>query len=150
MWTHSVAAEEKTARPRLVPNDHKRRETLVKFILVGVVAALMAAPLAHAGGAKVLIAGTFVPPAQVSEAQLNAGHDPATRMVQIGGALVSPSQASAYQHGAGATSAAGTSDSSGLGTGGIAAIAVLGAFALLAAASVFTFRNRRRLATAPS
>ena len=109
---------------------------LSKLIVTGAVAAAIAAP---AG-----LAGTFVAPAQ------NAGHDPATRLVQIGGALVEPSHVSAYQHAAGGTSAgAASSDSSGLGTSEIAAITVLGTVALMLAGSTLLFRHRRKLATAP-
>jgi len=123
---------------------------ITKLTVITAVAAAVAVPLAQAGTSdKIQLAGSFVAPGQSSEAQLNAGHDPATRMVQVGGALVAPSHLSAYEHAAGSASATGSSaSSSGLGTGGIAAIAVLGAFAMIVAASMLVFRQRRRLVTA--
>jgi len=125
---------------------------LTKLIVTGAVAAAVAVPLAQASTAdKVQLAGNFVAPAQLSEAQLNAGHDPATRLVQIGGALVAPADVSAYQHGAGMSGGGTSSDSSsGIGTGGIAALAALGAVWIMVAASMLIFRQRRRLATAAS
>jgi hypothetical protein len=122
---------------------------LTKMIVAGAVVAAIAAPLAQAGNGRVQLAGSFVAPGEVSEAQLSAGHAPSTRLVQIGGALVAPSQVSAWQDAAGDTSARGnTTDSSGIGTGSIAAFAALGCVALLAAASALIFRHRRRLVTA--
>jgi hypothetical protein len=120
------------------------------LVVAGLVAAAIAAPLSQAAlNNRVQLAGTFVAPAHVSEAQLNAGHAPSTRLVQIGGAQVAPSQLSAWESGAGGTTASGTSDeSSGIGTGGIAAIAVLGSLVALAAASAMIVRHRRRLVTA--
>lgn len=122
-----------------------------KLLATGAVAAAVAAPLGQAATSdRVQLAGSFVAPGQVSEAQLNAGHDPATRLVQIGGALVAPSQVSAYENGIGGTPAGATSSdsSSGIGTGAIAAVAVLGAFWIVVAASMLVFRHRRRLVTA--
>jgi hypothetical protein len=121
------------------------------LIISGVVAAAVAAPLGQAAAAdRVQVAGSFVAPAQVSEAQLKAGHDPATRFVQIGGGLVAPSQLSAYENALGGTASTGSSgdSSSGIGTGGIAGAAVLGVLVLLSAASALVFRHRRRLVTA--
>jgi hypothetical protein len=122
---------------------------LAKLIVTGVVAAAVAVPVAGAANDRVQLAGSFVAPGQVSEAQLNAGHDPATRMVQVGGALVAPAQVSAWQDGAGGSASAdSTNDSSGIGTGGIAAIAALGSLVVLAVGSVVILRNRRKLVTA--
>jgi hypothetical protein len=123
---------------------------LAKLILTGVVAAAVAVPVAGAANDRVQIDGKLVAPTQVSETQLRAGHDPATGLVQVGGALVAPSQLSAWESGAGSTGATGTTTdpSSGIGTGGIAAIAVLGSLVALAAASAVIFRHRRRLVTA--
>jgi hypothetical protein len=121
---------------------------LAKLIATGVVAAAVAVPVAGAANDRVQIDGKLVAPTQVSETQLRAGHDPATGMVQVRGALVAPSQVSAWESGAGGTAAAGSDDSSGLGTGGIAAIAVLGSLVALAAGSVVILRNRRKLVTA--
>jgi hypothetical protein len=119
---------------------------LTKLIVTGLAAAAVAVPVAGAANDRVQVAGSFVAPGQVAEAQLNAGHDPATRLVQIGGKLVAPSQVSAYQSGAGSASAgSATSDSSsGLGTGSIAAIAVFGAFAALLISSGVVLRRHRR------
>jgi hypothetical protein len=124
---------------------------LSKLIVTGAVVAAVAAPLGQAATSdRVQLAGNFVAPTQLSEAQLNAGHDPSTRLVQIGGALVAPSHVSAYQHDVGETAGGGTSsDSSSLGTSSITAITVLGAIALMLVASTLIFRHRRRLATAP-
>jgi hypothetical protein len=121
------------------------------LIVSGVVAAAVAAPLGQAATAnRVQLAGRFVTPAQVSEAQLKAGHDPATRLVQIGGALVAPSQLPAYENAAGGTASTGASDdsSSRIGSGAITGVAVLGFLVLLAAGSALVFRHRRRLITA--
>jgi hypothetical protein len=126
---------------------------LGKFIVTGAVAAAVAAPLGQAASNnRVQLAGNFVAPSQLSEAQLDAGHGPATRLVQIGGALVAPTHASTYQQDVGNTAADGTStdSSSDLGTGGITAIAVLGAIWMMVAASMLVFRHRRKPATALS
>ncbi len=111
---------------------------IAQLAVAGVGAAALAVPVAQAAtNDRVQVAGAFVAPGQASETQLNAGHDPATRLVQIGGAVGGTP--------AGATSSA---SSSGIGTGGIAAIAVLGAFWMIVAASMVVSRHRRRLATA--
>ena len=67
-------------------------------------------------------------------------------MVQIGGALVAPSQASSYQSRVGGNAASSSSDdsSSGIGTGSIAAIAVLGAFAAFFVGSALVLRRHRQ------
>jgi len=114
---------------------------------IWLLAAAVAAPLGQAANNQIQVAGTLVPPSEVSQAQQQAGHDPATRLVQVGGALVSPSGISAYEQGLGSTSAS-TSDSSGFGTSGIVAASVLAAALILVAATAMTFRNRRRVATA--
>jgi hypothetical protein len=121
---------------------------LAKLILTGVVAAAVAVPVAGAANDRVQIDGKLVAPTQVSETQLRAGHDAATGLVQVGGALVAPTQVSAWESGAGSTAATGTEDSSGIGTGGIAAIAVLGSLIALAVGSAVILRNRRKLVTA--
>ena len=122
---------------------------LTKMIVAGAVVAAVAAPLAQAGNGRVQLAGSFVAPGQVSEAQLAAGQAPSTRRVQIGGALVAPSRMSAWENGAGRSpSHAAADSSSGIGTGSIATLAVLGCVALLAATSALIFRHRRRLVTA--
>jgi hypothetical protein len=121
-----------------------------QLIVAGALAAAVAVPAAQAGAPdRVQVAGSLVAPGQVSEAQLNAGHNPSTRRVQIGGAQVAPSQVSAWESSAGGTAAQGasTDSSSGIGTGSIAAFAVLGFLAILAAASAVIFRHRRRLVT---
>jgi hypothetical protein len=128
-------------------NTHR----LSRMLLAGVVAALVAVPLSQAaGGNLVQIDGRLVAPAQVSEAQLAAGHDPSTRLVQIGGRLVEPSQASAAQsRGVLPASPSVTTDSSSseFGTGAIAAIAALGGL-MLVGASTLIVRHRRGLAPA--
>jgi hypothetical protein len=119
---------------------------ITRLTVTGVAAAALAAPVAQAGSNdRVQVAGAFVAPGQVSEAQLDASHDPATRLVQIGGAGVVPSQVSAYENSAGGTpaGAASSGSSSGIGTGGIATIAALGAFWMVVAASPVVFRHRR-------
>jgi hypothetical protein len=123
---------------------------LAKLILTGVVAAAVAVPIAGAVNGRVQIDGKLVAPTQVSETQLRAGHDPATGLVQVGGALVAPSQVSAWESGAGSMAGTGTSadSSSGIGTGGIAAVAVLGSLVVLAGASAVISRHRRKLVTA--
>jgi hypothetical protein len=122
---------------------------LTKMIVASAVVAAVAAPFAQAGNGRVQLAGSFVAPGQVSEAQLAAGQAPSTRLVQIGGALVAPSQVSAWQDAASGTPTRGNSTgSSSIGAGSIAAFAVLGCVALLAAASALIFRHRRRLVTA--
>jgi hypothetical protein len=70
--------------------------------------------------------------------------------VQIGGALVAPSQLSTYENAAGGTTSTGSAgdSSSGIGTGGIAAAAILGCLVRLAVGSALVFRHRRRLITA--
>jgi hypothetical protein len=121
-----------------------------RTLLVGVVAALAAVPVANAANRTVQIDGRLVAPAQVSEAQVAAGHAASTRLVQIGGSLVQPSQVSPWQASSGRWSAAnGTSagSSSGLGAGGIALIAAAGAMALLAA-SALLMRHRVPLSRA--
>jgi hypothetical protein len=98
----------------------------------------------------VQIDGRLVAPAQLSEAQLAAGHDPSTRLVQIGGRLVEPSQASAAQsRGVPPASPSVTTDSSSseFGTGTIAAIAALGGL-MLVGASTLIVRHRRGLVPA--
>jgi len=110
---------------------------IAQLTVAGVAAAALAVPVAQAAANdRVHVAGAFVAPGQASETQRNAGHDPATRLAQIGGAV-------------GGTPAGATSgSSSGIDTGGIAAIAVLGAFWMIVAASMVVSRHRRRLATA--
>jgi hypothetical protein len=120
---------------------------ITKLAVATAVAAAVAAPLSLAAtNDRVQLAGTFVAPAQVSEAQLDAGHDPATRLVQVGGSLVAPSQISGYESGAGGTPAGSTitDSSSGFGTGAITAIAVLGAFAAFLVGSAVVLRRHRR------
>jgi hypothetical protein len=120
---------------------------LSKMIVTGALAAAVAAPLGQAANNRVQVAGTLVPPSEVSQAQQQASHDPATRLVQVGGALVRPSDVSSYQQGLGSASSS-TSDSSGFRTSGIVAASVLAAALILIAATALTFRNRRRVATA--
>jgi hypothetical protein len=120
---------------------------LGKSILTGAAVAAIAVPLAQAGNDRVQVAGSFVAPGRTAEAQLQAGHDPATRLVQVGGALVTPSQMSSYESGVGSTPIS-TDDSSGIGTNGLVAAVVLGAALLLAAAMTLVLRNRSRLAAA--
>lgn len=128
-------------------NTHR----LSRMLLVAVVAALVAVPLAQAArGDLVQIDGKLVAPAQLSEAQLAAGHDPSTRLIQIGGRLVEPSQASAAQSRFALPARASVttdSSSSGFGSGAIAAIAALGGLMLLAASTLIV-RHRRGLAPA--
>ena len=122
---------------------------LSKLIITGAAVAAIAAPLAQAGNGRVQVAGSFVAPGQTSEAQLRAGHDPATRLVQIGGALVTPSRMSSYQRGLGSAPVSTGDSSSGFDTERIIAALVLGAAVLLLAAAMsLMLRNRRRPATA--
>ena len=108
---------------------------LSKLTVTAVVVAAVAVPVGQAAtNDKVHVAGTFVVPGQVAEAQLNAGHDPATRLGHTAGGTT--------------TGVASTDTSSGLGTSGIAAAAVLGSFVALLAASALILRHRRRLVTA--
>ena len=128
-------------------NTHR----LSRMLLAGVVAALVAVPLSQAArGDLVQIDGRLVAPAQLSEAQLAAGHDQSTRLIQIGGRLVEPSQSSAAQsRGASPASPSVTTESSSseFGTAAIAAIAALGGL-MLVGASTLIVRHRRGLAPA--
>jgi hypothetical protein len=120
---------------------------ITQLTVVGVAAAAVAVPLGQAASNdRVQVAGSLVAPSDVSKAQLEATHASSTRMVQIGGALVAPSQVSAYESGAGGTTAAATNSdsSSGIGTGSIAAIAVLGAFVAFLAGSALVLRRHRQ------
>ena len=123
---------------------------ITKLTVAAAVVAAVAVPVGQAEtSGRVQLAGNFVAPTQLSEAQLDAGHAASTRLVQIGGAQVAPSQVSTWESRAGATTSGGASDeSSGIGTGGIATIAALGILVALAAASAVRFRHRRRLVTA--
>src|SRR5436190_8535692 len=139
-----LAAPEETATRRRLDLNHAnpkgsrmKLHRIAQLTVAGVAAAALAVPVAQAAANdRVQVAGAFVAPGQASETQRNAGHDPATRLAQIGGAV-------------GGTPAGATSgSSSGIDTGGIAAIAVLGAFWMIVAASMVVSRHRRRLATA--
>jgi hypothetical protein len=150
MSTHILAAPEETAaRRRRVLNHTSEREhrmnlhRLSKLILLGMVAAAVAVPVGNAANDRVQIAGKLVAPAQVSEAQLSAGHSPTTRLVAIGGALVPPSQMSEWESRAGSSATTGTNgdSSSGMSSG-------VGLLVVLAGASALIFRHRRRLVTA--
>jgi hypothetical protein len=115
-----------------------------RAVLVGAVAAFAAVPVAGAANRTVQIDGRLVAPAQVSEAQVGAGHAAGTRLVQIGGSLVEPSRVSPWQADSGRwsdTSGTSADSSSGLGTGGIALVAVAGAMVLVAS----TLLMRRRV-----
>ena len=121
-------------------------------VLVAVfAAAFIAIPGAYAArGNLVQIDGKLVPPSQLLEAQLAAGHDPSTRLVAIGGSLVAPSQVSAWQSNAArgtASSASGGSSSSNVETAVIAASAALASMVLLGS-SLLIVRRRRMLAPA--
>jgi hypothetical protein len=119
---------------------------IAQLTAVGVVAAAVAVPVGQAASNdRVQVAGSLVAPGDVSKAQLEAGHAASTRMVQIGGALVAPSQISTYESRSGGTAATGTSDdsSSGIGTGSIAALIVLGAFAAVFVGSALVLRRHR-------
>ena len=121
-----------------------------RALLVGVVAALAAVPVAGAANRTVQIDGKLVAPAQVSEAQVAAGHAGSTRLVQIGGSLVQPSQVSSWQADSGrwsGTSGTAADSSSGIGAGGIALVAVAGVMALFAA-SALLMRRRAPLSRA--
>jgi hypothetical protein len=124
---------------------------LSRPLLVGLVAALVAVPVSQAAsGNLVQIDGKLVAPAQVSAAQIAAGHSPSTRLVQIGGSLVEPQQLSAWQARVTlpvAPTVTTDESSSGFGTGAIAAIAALGGLMLLAASTLIV-RHRRGLAPA--
>jgi hypothetical protein len=101
-------------------------------------------PVAGAANRTVQVDGRLVAPAQVSEAQLSAGHAASSRLVQIGGTLVQPSQVSPWQARSGSSSGpSGTTaeSSSGIGTGGIALIALTGAMALLASSALLVRRR---------
>ena len=120
---------------------------IAQLTATGVAAAAVAVPVGQAAtNDRVQVAGSFVAPADVSKAQLEAGQAASTRMVQIGGALVDPSQVSSYQSRAGRNAVTGTStdSSSGIGTGSIAAIAVLGAFAAFFVGSAIVLRRHRQ------
>ena len=120
---------------------------IAQLTAVGVAAAAVAVPVGQAAtNDRVQVAGSLVAPADVSKAQLEAGQAASTRMVQVGGALVAPSQMSAYENRAGNTAATSASDdsSSGLGTGSIATIAVLTAFAALFVGSAILLRRHRQ------
>jgi len=114
-----------------------------RALLVGVVAAVAAVPVANAANRTVQIDGKLVSPAQVSEAQVAAGHAASTRLVQVGGSLVKPSQVSPWQAGSGRWSgtSASTDSSSGIGTGRIALVAVAGVMALFAASILLMRRG---------
>jgi hypothetical protein len=124
---------------------------LSRLILAGIVAAFVAVPVAHASNRQVVqIDGRLVPPAQVSEAQLAAGHDPSTRLVQIGGRLIAPSQLSAWQNRdtvAASPRVAAEGSSSDFSTGALTATAVFCALIVLAASALIV-RRRRGLAPA--
>jgi hypothetical protein len=127
-----LAAPEETATRRRPDLNHAnpkgirmKLHRIAHLTVAGVAAAAIAVPVAQAAANdRVQVAGAFVAPGQGSETQ------------EIGGAV-------------GDTPAGATSgSSSGIGTGGIAAIAVLGAFWLIVAASMVVSQHRRRLATA--
>jgi hypothetical protein len=127
-------------------------QRLSRVLLLGAAAVLLAAPVSQAATGKLVqIDGKLVAPAQLSEAQLAAGHDSSTRLVQIGGRLVEPSQASTWQsqaaQSANSTVRAEGGSSSDFGTGAIAASAGVG-FLLLLAASTLIVRHRRHLVPA--
>ena len=114
-----------------------------RALLVGVVAAFAAVPVANAANRTVQIDGRLVSPTQVSEAQVAAGHAASTRLVQVGGSLVKPSQVSPWQAGSGrwsGTSGTSADSSSGLGAGQIALVVAAGVMALFAA-SVLLMRR---------
>jgi hypothetical protein len=114
-----------------------------RALLVGVVAASAAVPVANAANRTVQIDGRLVAPTQVSEAQVAAGHAASARLVQIGGRLVEPSQLSRWQAGAGRSSGvSGTSadPSSGI-VSAITLLAAAAATALLAASAVLMRRR---------
>jgi hypothetical protein len=115
-----------------------------RALLVGVVAALASVPVASAANRTVQIDGKLVAPTQVSQAQLAAGHAASTRLVQVGGHLLKPSQVSPWQSSGGLwsdTSNSSASSSSGLGSGGVALIAVAGALVLLASSAALMRRR---------
>jgi hypothetical protein len=114
-----------------------------RALLVGVVAAVAAVPVANAANRTVQIDGKLVSPAQVSEAQVAAGHTASTRLVQVGGSLVKPSQVSPWQASSGRWSgtSASADSSSGIGTGRIALVAVAGVMALFAASILLMRRG---------
>ncbi len=113
-------------------------------LLVGVVAALAAVPVAGAANGTVQIGGALVAPAQISAAELGAGHAASTRLVQIGGHLVKPSRVSSWQAVSGRSTDTGVtsaSSSSDFGAGRMALVAVAGAMALLAATALLMRRR---------
>lgn len=123
---------------------------LSRVILAGFVAAFIVAPAGYAARSNLVqIDGKLVAPAQLSEAQLAAGHDPSTRLVQVGGAFVKPSQVSAWQstRSSGGSWVSNDGSSSDVGTVSIAAAAALGGL-LLIGFSTIVLRRRRGLATA--
>jgi hypothetical protein len=121
-----------------------------RALLTGVVAAAIAVPVAQASSANLVqIDGQLVPPTQLSEAQVAAGHAASARLVQIGGRLLEPSQLSTWQSRAGEGSpppSTGGTSSSDLGTGTIAAVAALAGLVL--ASSLLMLRRHRGLAPA--
>jgi hypothetical protein len=122
---------------------------LSRLAAVGAVATAVAAPTSLAAQRNLVqIDGKLVPPAQVSEVQLAAGHAPSVRLVQISGQLVEPSQLSTWQGRAESVNTTLTGDSSsGVDTATVAVAAALGGSVLLAA-SALAFRRRRGLAPA--
>jgi hypothetical protein len=87
-----------------------------RILLAGVAAAAVAAPVATAARADLVqIGGRLVAPSEASAAQLGLGNADSTRLVQIGGELVRPSQLSSWQSASGFTPAVRTAASSSPG-----------------------------------
>jgi hypothetical protein len=121
---------------------------LFHLLLATAGAAAIAAPIASAANNRVQIAGRLVIPAQLSEAQLAAGHDPSTRLMQVGGSFIEPSQVSGFERSTRTkVAAADDGSSSNAGTTGI----VAGGFAaalLLLGSSTLVIRRRRSVPAA--
>ena len=121
-----------------------------RLVLVGAVAAAIAAPSAGAAPAKyVQIGGDLVAPTQVSAYQAQAGTPAGAHLVQIGGKLVRPEGLSAYQAHAGdvATSKASSDDDNGFGwTSTGFELGLIGSL-LLAAGLLGVLWRRGRLST---
>ena len=119
---------------------------LTHLAVVGTAVAAVAAPVASASNHYIQIDGQLVAPAQLSAAQLAAGHSPSTRLVQIAGSFVEPSQVSRFQSGGGLSAAAADGSSLDTDTVGIVAGAVAGALLLMASGTLIVRRRHDRVA----
>jgi len=120
-----------------------------RLVLVGAVAAAVAAPSAGAASAKyVQIGGDMVTPTQLSAYQARATAPVGAHLVQIGGKLVRPEGLSAYQaHAADVTTSNSSSDDDGFDwtTAGLE-LGLIGSL-LLAAGLMGVLWRRGRLGT---